>query len=105
MSEEAARDFVSRVEDDENLAAELDALKADPLALLTRVRAEGFDVEPGEIRDAFLERHGAELNPEQLAALAAGIDDNGNLTLGEQIAVSFMPFIAGALTSAAAAAL
>jgi predicted ribosomally synthesized peptide with nif11-like leader len=75
MSEEAAQEFVKRVEGDEKLAAELDALKGDPLAVLARVRAEGFEADPGEIRAAFLERHRAELSPEQLDTVAAGISE------------------------------
>lgn len=74
MSETAARDFVTRAEHDGAFATELDALKDDPQAVLARVRAEGFDVSPPEIRAAFLERYGAELSAEQLEAVAAGAD-------------------------------
>jgi predicted ribosomally synthesized peptide with nif11-like leader len=75
MSETAARDFVRRVESDEEFAGELEALKSDPQAVQQRVRAAGFDVGPDEIRAAFLDRWGDRLSPEQLEAVAAGALD------------------------------
>jgi predicted ribosomally synthesized peptide with nif11-like leader len=76
MSETAAQAFISRLEDDAKFAGELEALKDDPQAVLARVRAEGFLAEPAEVRAAFLDRHGAELSPEQLDTIAGGLDGN-----------------------------
>jgi hypothetical protein len=41
--------------------------------VLARVHAEGFDADPAEIRAAVLDRHGADLSPEQLDAISAGV--------------------------------
>jgi predicted ribosomally synthesized peptide with nif11-like leader len=82
MSEQAAEEFVSRVEGDEKFATELAALKDDPQAVQARVRAEGFDADPAEIRAAFLDRYGAELSTEQLDAVAAGMSDQDWANLG-----------------------
>jgi predicted ribosomally synthesized peptide with nif11-like leader len=72
MSEKMAKAVLLRVEDDQAFAAELDALKANPDAVLTKVHAAGFDVTPEEVRAAFLDRYGDQLSPEQLQAVAAG---------------------------------
>jgi predicted ribosomally synthesized peptide with nif11-like leader len=82
MSEEAARAFLGRVERDEEFAAQLEGLKDDPRALLSQVRAEGFDADSAEIRAVFLDRYGSELSPEQLAAVAAG-----DYTAAEEIGI------------------
>jgi predicted ribosomally synthesized peptide with nif11-like leader len=74
MSAAQAAAFLERVEGDGKLAADLDALKDDPPALLARVRDEGFDADPAEIRAAFVHRYGDQLSPEQLDTLAAGVD-------------------------------
>lgn len=72
MTAEAARDFITRVEKDKTFAAELEANKDDPDVMFAKVRTEGFDLTPAEVREAFLDRYGAELRPEQLEAIAAG---------------------------------
>lgn len=82
VSETAARAFLDRVSDDETLAAELDALRTDLDAVLARVHAEGFDATQEEIRHAFLERFGAELSPEELDSVAAGISNDDGIRLG-----------------------
>ena len=74
MSGTAAREFIARVENDRTLAADLEALRDDPQAVFARVRAEGFEVSAAEVREAFVERFGAELSPDQLDAIAAGTD-------------------------------
>jgi predicted ribosomally synthesized peptide with nif11-like leader len=76
MSEQEAVAFLERLERDEDLATKLSSLKDDPSAAFEEVRAEGFDVEPEEVRAAFLDRYGAELTPEQLEQIAAGVDAN-----------------------------
>jgi len=74
MSHADAMRFLDEVETDEAFAQQLESMGTDPEQALTVVRARGFDVDPAEIRDAFLERHGDDLSDEQLAALAGGVD-------------------------------
>ena len=74
MSQEAATAFLERVESDEDFAKELASLREDPPAVLGKIRAAGFDVQPEEVREAFLDRYGAELTPEQMEQIAAGVD-------------------------------
>jgi predicted ribosomally synthesized peptide with nif11-like leader len=66
--------FLERLESDEPFARELEALKSNPDAVYEKVKAAGFDAQPEEIREAVAERYGAELTPEQLDAIAAGLD-------------------------------
>jgi predicted ribosomally synthesized peptide with nif11-like leader len=72
MSQTDAVAFLERVETDEELARDLASRSEDRPAVLERIRSEGFDVEPEEVREAFLERYGAELTPEQMDMVAAG---------------------------------
>src|SRR5690349_11996887 len=74
MSMTDAVAFLERIESDESFARELEAERHDPNAVSEKVRAAGFDAEPEEIREAFMERYGAELTPEQLDQIAAGVD-------------------------------
>jgi predicted ribosomally synthesized peptide with nif11-like leader len=74
MSQTDAVAFLEKVETDEEFAKELAALREDPPAVLERIRGEGFDVQPEEVREAFLERYGAELTQEQMDQIAAGVD-------------------------------
>ena len=74
MSQGQAVAFLERVEDDEAFAKELESIKDDPPAVLDKVHAAGFDATPDEIKEAFLERYGAELSQEQLDQIAAGSD-------------------------------
>lgn len=74
MSMTEAEGFLERLESDEPFARELEALKENPNAVYEKVKAAGFDAQPEEIREAFAERYGAELTPEQLDQIAAGMD-------------------------------
>jgi predicted ribosomally synthesized peptide with nif11-like leader len=74
MSQEQAVAFLDRVESDEDFAKELESLREDSPVVVERVHAAGFDAAPEEIREAFLERYGAELTQEQLDQIAAGTD-------------------------------
>ena len=76
MTIDAANALLQRVEGDQALAAELAALKGDPQAVLDRARAEGFDFDPADARQAFLERYPEALTIEQLDQIAAGTDWN-----------------------------
>src|SRR3954453_10986184 len=99
MSEQAAVAFLERLEGDEPFAKELRALKDDPDAVGERVHAAGFDANQDEIREAFLERYGAELTQEQLDQIAAGAD--AGLIAAE---VGGSVLVVGALVGVAAAA-
>jgi predicted ribosomally synthesized peptide with nif11-like leader len=85
MSTEAAEAFLDKIEQDEAFAAELEGLRGNWQEALERIRSAGFDVSEAEVREAFLERYGAELSPEQLDALAAGIDETAATAAGVAI--------------------
>jgi predicted ribosomally synthesized peptide with nif11-like leader len=74
MSKTDAVAFLERVESDESFARELEALKDNPDGVYEKVKAAGFDAQPEEIREAVAERYGAQLTPEQLDEIAAGMD-------------------------------
>jgi predicted ribosomally synthesized peptide with nif11-like leader len=76
MSMTDAVAFLERAETDDAFAADVESVKDDQEAVLAKVRAAGYDVTPDEIKEAFIDRYGAELTPEQLDAVAAG-DDAG----------------------------
>ena len=73
MSHTDAVRFLDAVEADEAFAQQLEALRDTPDQVLDAVRARGFDVDPDEVREVFLERYGADLTEEQLAAIAGGL--------------------------------
>ena len=76
MTQQAAAAFIARVESDEEFALALDALKSDPNQVLALIRAEGFELEPEEVRDAFFEHYGSQLSEEDLAAIAGGLSSD-----------------------------
>ena len=94
MSQEAAVAFLERVETDEKFANELESLTEDPAAVVEKIRAEGFDVQPDEVRQAFLDRYGAELTPEQMEQIAAGADSGD--AVGYALAGAFVVGVAAA---------
>ena len=82
MSHADAVRFLDAVEADEAFAQQLEALKDTPDQVLDAVRARGFDVDPDEVREAFVERYGADLTEEQLAAIAGGLSTDDWIALG-----------------------
>ena len=76
MSHTDAVRFLDVVETDEAFAQQLETLKDTPDQALEAVRARGFDVDPDDVREAFVERYGADLTEEQLAAIAGGVSFN-----------------------------
>ena len=82
MSKMEAVGFLERLESDEPFADELEALKGDPHAVFEKVKAAGFDTQPEEIREAFVERYGAELTPEQLDRIAGGANQDDIAIIG-----------------------
>jgi predicted ribosomally synthesized peptide with nif11-like leader len=99
MSDQAAVAFLERLEADEDFAKELRSIREDPVAVGERVHAAGFDASPDEIRDAFIERYGAELTQEQLDQIAAGAD--AGLIAAETVGSAL---VIGAVVGVAAAA-
>lgn len=77
MSTTDAEAFLDRAETDAAWGAEFEAIRDDQEAVLAKVHAAGYDVTQQEVLDAFMERYGAELTPEQLDQIAAGSDDAG----------------------------
>lgn len=72
---QTATTLLDRLHDDHDFAVEVERHADDATALMAYLRAEGFDVTDDEVREAFLERYGAELSSEQLDAVAAGVTD------------------------------
>jgi predicted ribosomally synthesized peptide with nif11-like leader len=74
MSRSDAVAFLERAETDVDFAKEFEPLKDDQQAVLAKVREAGYDVTPDDVLEAFSERYGLELTPEQLDQIAAGAD-------------------------------
>jgi predicted ribosomally synthesized peptide with nif11-like leader len=100
MSSTAAVAFLERVEQDETFAADLESVRADPALVLAKVHAGGYQATEQEISSAFIDRYGSELTPDQLRAVAAGLD------IGEAagVAAAVTAVLAGVGASVAAAA-
>ena len=81
MSHAEAVAFLDRVESDEEFANDLRSAKDEPATVHQKIEAAGFDASPDEIREVFLDRYGAELTPEQLDQVAAGLDQTTNAIL------------------------
>jgi predicted ribosomally synthesized peptide with nif11-like leader len=91
--------FLDRVEGDKHFARELETLADDPNAVYEKVKAAGFDAQPEEIREAFVDRYGAELTPEQLDQIAGGMSGDEMYAIagvGAGLAVS-VAFVAAAV--------
>ena len=99
MSHTDAVRFLDAVEADEAFAQQLEALRDTPDQVLDAVRARGFDVDPDEVREAFLERYGADLTEEQLAAIAGGLPDTGEVrvVVGLTVGVGVATLVAAAI--------
>jgi predicted ribosomally synthesized peptide with nif11-like leader len=99
MSIQQAEAFMARVQEDPAFADRLYALHEDPTAVQELIVAEGFDVTPEEVREAFLEAFGSELSEEQLAAISGGYREGDFVIIGSMVGGSAV--VAGALTAAA----
>jgi predicted ribosomally synthesized peptide with nif11-like leader len=78
VTTEAAHALLDRVASDKAFSAELAGLGGGvPPEAMARIRAEGFDVTEDEVREAYLERYGDQLTPEQVEKVAAGVDMSG----------------------------
>lgn len=100
MSGANAVAFLDRVEADEAFARKIEALKSDPAAAHAAVVEAGYDATPEEIKMAFVARYGSELSPEQLEALAGGIDGTD---IGIGVGIGAGVILIGALAGLAAA--
>ena len=94
-----AEAFIERAETDEAFAKELEALSADPYAVIAKIHESGYDATPEEMREAFLERYGAELTPEQLDVVAAGADPDlvGGIVGGLAMGITTLAALAAAV--------
>jgi predicted ribosomally synthesized peptide with nif11-like leader len=72
VSQTDAGRFLDGIETDEAFAQQLEALKDTPDQVLDAERARGYDVDPDDVRDAFLERYSNDLTQEQFDAIAGG---------------------------------
>jgi predicted ribosomally synthesized peptide with nif11-like leader len=73
MTVASAQAAIDRMEADEVFANRVkDA--GSPEASIAVLRSEGFDVTPGDMRDAMLDQFGDQLTQEQLDAVAAGYE-------------------------------
>jgi len=66
MSMRDAEAFLERAE------VSYDELRDDQQAVFAKVRAAGLEATHDELLQAFMDRYGAELTPEQLDKIAAG---------------------------------
>ena len=96
MSIDSADAFLDYLASNEELMQEFQSV-TDPVQATAILEREGVTCSPEEIREAFLERFGAELNEEQLSAIAGGIDAatigaaaglGGGIMIGVGIAVA-----------------
>jgi predicted ribosomally synthesized peptide with nif11-like leader len=67
--------FFEMVETDDEFAQRLVAVNSDPVAATKIIAEAGFDLDPAEVSEAFLDRFGAQLTEEQLAAISGGRAD------------------------------
>ena len=97
-----AEAFIERTETDEAFAKEIESLGANADAVIAKVQEAGYNVTPDEMREAFLERYGAELTPEQLEAVAAGASQD--VIMGIAVVGASAAALAVGVSIAAAAA-
>jgi predicted ribosomally synthesized peptide with nif11-like leader len=102
MSNESVEAFFDRLSSDDDFAGQLAAVKTDPSAVQQLIADAGFDVTPEEVRDAFLEHYGDQLDEEQLAAVAGGLshDAENGLIIGGVAAGMVVASVAGAAAAA-----
>jgi predicted ribosomally synthesized peptide with nif11-like leader len=72
MSMSDAQAFLDRAETDQEFTVAFDELKGDQGTVLAKARGAGYDVTQDELVDAWMDRYGAELTPEQLDKIGAG---------------------------------
>jgi predicted ribosomally synthesized peptide with nif11-like leader len=103
MTESAAQALIERMLSDEAFAGRIDAVKHDATAVRAIIAEAGYDVTPDEMREAFLEHFGDQLDEEQLALIAGGLtdDETNGLMVGGVLAGMV---VAASAASAAAAA-
>ena len=94
--------FMDRIESDADFATRLGEVSSDPAAVREILSAEGFELDPDAVREAFLERFGSQLSEEQLAAVAGGLSQEAHdgIVVGAGLAGIGIGF--GVLAAAAA---
>ena len=95
-------DFFDRIDTDAAFAARLGEASADPATVREILAGEGFDVDPEDVREAFLERFGSQLSEEQLAAIAGGLSGEARVAIGVGAPVAAAGITIGVLAAAAA---
>ena len=103
MTLDQAEAFINRLQSDDDFAARLEARKDSPEFVLELLQSEGFEATPDEIREVFLQHFGAQLDEEQLAAVAGGLSNEqiGNIVVGVGFGAAAIGV--GAASAAAAA--
>lgn len=81
MSTTEAERFVGALADSPELVARIKTVCDNPESVYSLVLSEGFDCTAEEIKEAYLDSHGARLSEEQLEAIAGG------LTTGQEVAI------------------
>jgi predicted ribosomally synthesized peptide with nif11-like leader len=81
MTGSTAQALIERMLADEEFAGRIDAVKHDPEAVRALIAEAGYDVTPDEMREAFLEHFGDQLDEEQLALVAGGLSAEMENTL------------------------
>lgn len=80
MANTNVEELLDRIEADPDLATRMKEA-ASPEAIQEVLRSEGFDVTGEAVRDAALDRWSDQLSPEELDAIAGGMDTGVTLAL------------------------
>lgn len=97
MSGKAAVAFLDRLETDEPFAERIGALKGDPPAVFSAIRDAGFDATPEEVKLAIAQRFGGQLSPEQLEAIAGGVEIDWGIAIGTMFAAGVIAIAAASI--------
>lgn len=98
MTNDGAQQVLERLESDAEFGERVKSTGTEggPDAAIALLHSEGYDVTAGDMRDAFLDRFGDELSPEQLDAVAG--------VTREQVSGMLITFGVGLVATVAAAA-
>lgn len=94
--------FFDRLGNDTAFAESLAAVRDDRNAVQALIAGAGFTVTPEEVRDAFLDRFGDQLDEAQLAAIAGGITQSQQDAIVAGVTMSAIGITIGVGAAAAA---